>query len=111
MSNFHANMIKKSHHLYIDGTFLTTKEFYQLIIFMYYNEDIKKKIPGFFILVNTKEESSYNKILTTFKNLLYINNDEISMNIWTICSDFESGLVNSIKNIFTKTRHVGCLFH
>ena len=35
----------------------------------------------------------------------------MNFNIWTICSDFEYGLVKSIKAIFLNTRHVGCLFH
>ena len=29
--------------VYIDGTFISTKDFYQLIIFMYYDESSKKK--------------------------------------------------------------------
>ena len=42
-SNYHFNNMALSHHLYIDGTFLTTKEFYQMIIIMNYHDTIEKK--------------------------------------------------------------------
>lgn len=43
---FKRCLIRRSHHLYIDGTFLTTKEFYQMIIYI---EAIKKKVPECYI--------------------------------------------------------------
>ena len=33
-------------HFYFDGTYIATKEFYQLLILMYYDENSNKKIPG-----------------------------------------------------------------
>ena len=42
---YNINRIKSSPYLYIDGTFIGTKDFYQLIIIMYYDKCSKKKIP------------------------------------------------------------------
>lgn len=64
-------MIKRSYYFYIDGIFITTKDFYQMIIIMYYNEVIKKKFPGYYILVNTKEESNYKLILKKYLKNIY----------------------------------------
>ena len=41
--NFYLNRMLKFEHLYFDGTFITTKEFYELIRIMYYDASNKKK--------------------------------------------------------------------
>ena len=43
ITNYNINMIQLSPYLYIDGAFISTKDFYQLIIIMYYDELGKKK--------------------------------------------------------------------
>lgn len=109
-SDFFINRMKTTKHLYIDGTFITTKDFKQLIIIMFFDESSKKKIPGSYILLNTKNESGYLKALSEFKRIITIEyTEDIKLN--SISTDFEIGLIKSIKILFPKTRHVGCLFH
>ena len=43
ITNYNINRIQLSPYLYIEGTFISTKDFYQLIIFMYYDELSNKK--------------------------------------------------------------------
>ncbi|XP_039299360.1 uncharacterized protein LOC111044042 [Nilaparvata lugens] len=52
-----------------------------------------------------KTEDSYRRILTYTKNQL------LTWEIQSITTDFEIGLVNSVRNIFPDARHQGCWFH
>lgn len=99
-----------SQHIYIDGTFITTKDYYQLIVIMYYDTNANKKIPGCYILINNKSKQGYLKAFSAFKRLLTIENT-IEINIKSITSDFEEALMNAINESFPKIRKVGCLFH
>ena len=58
--------MRLSHHFYLDGTFLSTKEFYQ----MYNDENSCKKAPGSFILINNKLFKGYILALNAFKRIL-----------------------------------------
>ena len=81
-----------------------------LIIIMFFDESSNKKIPGSYILLNTKNENGYLKALSEFKRIITIEyTEDIKLN--SISTDFEIGLIKSIKILFPKTRHVGCLFH
>lgn len=51
-SNFHIKTMRLSYHFYLDGTFLSTKKFYQILILMYYDESSCKKVPGSYFLIN-----------------------------------------------------------
>lgn len=77
---------------------------------MYYDEITNKKIPGSFILTNTKYESTYIEILKSFKNII-TNENNTQLKVITITTDFEEGLINAVKIVFPEVRHVGCLFH
>jgi hypothetical protein len=109
-SSYHIINIFQTHHLYIDGTFLTMKEFYQKLITMYYHEKIEKKIPGCFILINSKEKNSYITALNSYNTLITKENTKLN-NIYTICTDFEINLIEDIKLVFKDVRHVSSLFH
>ena len=69
-----------------------------------------KKIPGSYILLNNKNESGYLKTLSEFRRLITIENTE-KLNLTSISTDFENGIINAIKLVFPEIRHVGCLFH
>ena len=109
-SDFFINRMKTTKHLYIDGTFITTKDFKQLIIIMFFDDSSKRKIPGSYILLNNKNESGYLKALSEFRRLITIENTE-KLNLTSISTDFENGIINAIKLVFPEIRHVGCLFH
>ena len=66
--------MNKSPHIYIDGTFITMKDYYQLIVIMYYGIQSNKKIPGCFILINNKNTQGYITVFKAFKRLLTLEN-------------------------------------
>ena len=69
-----------------------------------------KKIPGCYILINSKEKNSYIMILKVFKRLLTKETSR-QIKIFTISTEFEYNLIESVKDVFKEVRHVGCLFH
>lgn len=77
---------------------------------MYYNEEINKKIPGCYILVNSKEIMSYFTKFKEFKSII-TNYNTLKLNILSISTDFEKSIIHTIKLIFPNVHHVGCLFH
>ena len=99
-----------SPHIYIDGTFITTKDYYQLIVVMYYDVNSNKKIPGCYILINDKYMQGYLTAFKAFKRLLTIENTA-QLKIKSITTDFEDALLNALDDTFPKIRKVGCLFH
>ena len=109
-SNFHIKRMRLSHHFYLDGTFLSTKEFYQILILMYYDENSCKKVPGSYILINNKLFKGYTIALNAFKRIL-TGEDKIPINLYSITTDFEVSLIEAVQNVFPKSRIVGCMFH
>ena len=99
-----------SPHIYIDGTFITTKDYYQLIVVIYYDVNSNKKIPGCYIQINNKYMQGYLTAFKTFKRLLIIENTA-QLKIKSITTDFEDALLNALNEAFPKIRKVGCLFH
>ena len=87
MSNFNINRMRFAKHFYIYFTYIATKEYYQLCIIMYFDETANKKIPGVFLLINNKFESSYILALKAIKNLLTIN-DTINISLESITCYF-----------------------
>ena len=77
---------------------------------MCYNSIIDKKIPCSFILMNNKSQKSYELVLKKLYNIITFE-DSKALKLISITSDFEKGLINAIKTVFKKTRHVGCFFH
>ena len=59
MSNFFLKTLQKTNHFYIDGTFIFPPDFSQLIVLLYFDENIKKRYPGYFLLINNKSETGY----------------------------------------------------
>ena len=49
-------------------------------------------------------------ILNVFKRLLTKETSR-QIKIFTISTDFEYNLIESVKDVFKEVRHVGCLFH
>jgi len=88
--NFHIKRMRLSYHFYIDRTFLSTKEFYQILILMYYDENSCKKVPGSYILINNKLFKIYILDLNAFKKIL-TGEDKFQINLYFIAIDFEVG--------------------
>ena len=110
ISPIQIKYLQQSEHLYIDATYISTKEYYQTLIVMGYNSHLNLKVPCCFILMNNKSQTSYEISLSSLYNIIteYHNN---SLNIISICTDFEEALINAVKLVFKNIRNVGCLFH
>jgi len=110
VSALFIKLLQESQHIYIDATYISTKDFYQTLIIMAYSQVINKKIPCAYILMNNKLKKSYDLVFTSIFNIISLDNNK-SIKLVTITTDFEKALIASVKKVFTNIRHVGCLFH
>lgn len=93
--------------LFIDGTFkVTPPAFYQCLIIMLYDPSVDLYIPVLYILIDSKDELSYNNALHWVKVQCRLN-----IKPQTITCDFEKGLIKAIQKQFPNTTILGCLFH
>ena len=110
MSPFQVNKIINSPHLYFDGTFVFPPGFMQMLIILYYDNEINKRAPGAYILLNNKKEKSYIQVLRQFKSIISLENT-IKLKLISYTSDYEISLCNALERIFPNIRHVGCYYH
>ena len=103
-------ILQNSQHYYIDCTYISTKDYYQLLVIMAYNLLIDAKIPCTYILLNNKLQNSYEIVLGILKYIITENNT-YKINLISISIDIEEALANSVKTVFIDIRHTGCLFH
>ena len=73
-NDFFLQKFRNSENLFIDGAFHIVPEFIQLLIIMYLDKEIKRKIPALFVLMNSKCENTYLVVLTSFIELLSFGN-------------------------------------
>ena len=50
--SLYIKIILKAEHIYIDATFITKKDYYQLLIIMAYNKLLDLKVPCIYALMN-----------------------------------------------------------
>ena len=72
----------------------------------------KLLFPFAYVLFDTKSEAAYNEVFTTFTLLpiLQIEGSPVEKPKF-ISTDFEMGLLNSIKEVFGPKYLIGCFFH
>ena len=68
------------------------------------------KIPGLYILLNSKKEILYDLIFKSIINNIF-DNEALSLNLEIIVMDQEEALVNTIKKFFPNSKRISCLFH
>ena len=109
-NNENLKRIRKSHHLYIDATFHHPPDYKQLLIIMYKDIITNLKIPAFYILMNGKKEIFYNIV---FESIINIITDfrKIDIEINSVVSDSEKGLINTITKYFPNAQRISCFFH
>jgi len=110
MSPFQIRRMAKSKHLYFDCTFVYPKDFSQLIIILYFDDDIQKRAPGCYILINNKTENGYKMAFKSFKEIITLGNT-IELSLVSYSTDFEKALYNSLEDTFPNIRRLGCFFH
>ena len=110
ISDYFIKKLNTAKHFYIDGTFVYPKDFKQLIVILYVDENLNKKFPGLFALINNKKEEGY---YILFKKIYYILSIEETKDLLlkSYTTDFEIGLINALSKIFQNRRAVGCFYH
>lgn len=92
---------------FLDGTFsLTPRPFYQTLVFMIYDRVNEIYLPVYWATVTGKTESCYRAFLLAMKEDL-----KGKFNPSTIGVDFESALINAVKEVFPNAKLIGCTFH
>ena len=110
VSDFYIKKMAESPHFYIDGTFVYPSDFKQLIVILFYDIYINKRIPGLFALINNKTEPGYIELFKSIYNIITVEKT-VNLKLESYTTDFEDALMNAIELIFPDKRKVGCYFH
>ena len=110
VSDFYIKKLRESKHFYIDGTFVYPKGFKQLIVILYYDQNLEKRYPGVFALINNKTENGYKNLFKSIFEIITIENSK-DLKLESYSTDFEVGLMNALEEVFPNKRKIGCFFH
>ena len=102
---FFLQRFRYSKYIFIDGTFHIPKDFSQFIIFMYYDQQIEKKLPAIYVLTNTKTQIGYDEIFKAIKSILDFG-EKFHFNIETITTDNEQTLINTVTKYFPGAQRI-----
>ena len=106
------NMLTKCSQILVDGTFKSCpNSYYQIIHIAGFFPDINSIIPIFMIPLSGKNLYLYNCVFEDVKKILVDNGININKIPNRIITDFEKGLLKSIKTNFPKSIIDGCYFH
>ena len=72
ISDFYIKKLRESKHFYIDGTFVNPKGFKQLIVILYYEQNLERRFPGVFALINNKTENEYKNLFKSINEIITI---------------------------------------
>ena len=98
--------MKKSRHIFIDGTYIHPFNYIQTIVVLFIDEITNLKVPGLFALLSNKSYNDYKYLFLLIKDYIFdINNNK------TITIDFEEPLIKAIHEISPNDRIIGCYFH
>ena len=111
-SIFHLKFLTKCNQIFIDATFKSiSKNFYQILNIMAYNENENLFMPISFILMTNKSLMSYEKIFDDIISLLKTYSIDINFKNLRFLCDFEKSLLKAIKGKFKESKINGCYFH
>jgi len=102
--------VRKSKHIFIDCTWYQPQGLKQILVILFKDIIINKKIPCCFMILKNKRYEIYEKCLNSFKNIITQNNI-FDLEIETITTDAETALLNAINNIFPNIMHFNCYYH
>ena len=111
MSNSQLLRAVNAIHFYIDGTFdIVPNNFSQILVVMTNDPVTNHPKPLAYILLNCKDEEGYRIAIRSFKELL-TNHGMRKIKVESITLDFETALMNGVKESFPRVKIIGCLFH
>ena len=96
--------------MFVCGTFHHPPEFYQIVIIIYKDVITNLKIPGIYILLNSKTELIYDLVFESLIKIIWYNNLN-DIKVETIVTDQELALIKVIKKYFPNVLRISCLFH
>ena len=102
--------MRKSNHLFIGGAWYKPSGFVQILIILYKDTIINKKIPGCFIITVNKKYKIYKAVLESFKSIL-TQNDIFDLSIKSITVDDEIALNNAVNGLFPNINKFNCYYH
>ena len=77
---------------------------------MYYDLEYKKRFLAIYALINNKKYEGYDYLFKKIYNIITLENTR-KIKIKSFSTDFESALLNAVKNNLRNIRGVGCYFH
>ena len=99
LSDYFIKKLNTALHFYIEGTFIYPSEFKQLIVILYYDKGINKRMAGLFALINYKKENGYIYLFKRIRDILTIENfTNLNLKLYTV--DLEKGLINALRLFF-----------
>ena len=98
---------RKKTSIFIDGTFYCVpKPFVQCIVIMMRDEETSVNVPVLYSLIDSKSSCAYWHLMYQILVLT-----EMKFDPEVIATDFETSLVQAIKEQFPNIRQIGCYFH
>ena len=108
LSDWGAEVLRKSSNWLLDGTFRSTlAPFAQIYIVMALSETTNTGLPCGFSLLPSKEPAAYNKMMTTIQSKV----GEVGTKLENIVTDVEPALFNTLLECYPDIDYVGCQFH
>ena len=102
------SLLERSPEWYMDGTFDSAPSpFGQLFTVHVFFGD--KQLPAVFVLMESKSAQLYNDVFSEL--ILQAAMKGVTLRPTTVVSDFETGLLTSVKQVFPAAKHRGCYFH
>ena len=81
-----------------------------MIIIMYKDIITNLKIPGIYMLLTGKNIEIYDLSLESIINIL-TENRKLELEVWSIITDTEIALIDTVKKYFPNVHRIGCFFH
>ena len=97
LNSYFIRKLRAAEHFYIDGAFIFPRDFKQLIVILYKDN-------------NKNNEAGYLKLFTPIYKIITLENTK-ELNLKSFTTDFETGLINALKTIFPNTISLGCFYH
>lgn len=96
-NDFFLQRVLNCKNLFIDENYKHPKDFSQILIIMYYDFQIQRKVPALYIIMNRKFESAYEEVFKAFIELIKFW-DNLEFSFGTITTDNEDAINIALQN-------------
>jgi len=95
--------------IFLDGTFQFSPSFFGQFLTIHGLFSERNYVPLIYCLLNSKRQASYELCFNCVSDLCKEHGVDLQPN--TVVTDFEIGLINACKVVWSNSRQVGCRFH